>query len=247
MWTTLVLSTNNSAFGGGNTLTITGNLTNEASGTFQLFGPGDMATIGSLSNSGFADVEGGSTLKITGAVGNSGSMYTSFNGTGGNTLTITGMLTNSGAFELLGSGDMASIGNGVLNNGGALIDAANGSSLNIIGDVTNNGNMGSTFFSFQTGGSTLNITGNLTNNGGFGWLGAGDIGGITGNVINNDGFTVLGSDAHTIGGTLTNNAGGFFDIDNQSTLHITGNVSNFAGELLVTLASTLTQATSAAR
>src|SRR5208337_1938916 len=96
--------------------------------------------------------------------------------------------------------------------------------------VTNNGNMASTFFNPMDGpGNTLNITGNLTNNGGFGWLGAGDIGGITGNVINNNGFTVLGSDAHTIGGNLTNNADGFLDIDNQSTLHVTGNVTNFGG------------------
>ena len=57
---------------GGNTLTIGGMLTNEATGTFQLLGPKDTATIGSLNNAGFVDVEGGSTLTILGDVTNSG-------------------------------------------------------------------------------------------------------------------------------------------------------------------------------
>src|SRR5208337_1521072 len=109
------VATNSIGLGGNNTLTITGTLAN--TGIFELLGPTDVATIGNLANNagGFIDVEGGSTLNITGDVNSSAGgsgfgIYTSFNGTGGNTLNIGGMLTNSGNFEILGPGDMATIG-----------------------------------------------------------------------------------------------------------------------------------------
>ncbi len=117
---------NTIAGNGGAAIDITGSLTN--SGTFQLNGPGDMASIGNgVTNNatGTIDVEGESTLNITGDVTNNGKFETNMNGNGGgNTLNISGMLTNSGTFQLNGPGDMASFGNGVTNNGGGTINVA---------------------------------------------------------------------------------------------------------------------------
>ncbi len=76
--------------GGGNTLNISGALTN--SGYFELYGPSDTATIGSdLTNSGSVSMYYGSTLQINGNLSNSGGINTGFNHGqgGGNTLTIT--------------------------------------------------------------------------------------------------------------------------------------------------------------
>ena len=44
---------------------------------------------------GVVDVEGGSTLTVTGNVTNAAQIYTSFNGTGNNTININGTLTNN--------------------------------------------------------------------------------------------------------------------------------------------------------
>ena len=225
---------------GGNTLTATGALTN--SGTFELLGSKDMATIGSLTNNGnansggFVDVEGGSTLKITGDVTNNANppsgmgqngIYTSFNGTGGNTITIGGMLTNNGYFELLGPGDMGSIGNGVSN--AVVIYVENGSTLDITGNVLNNGDLVTIANGLGMGGSTLNITGNLTNNLSFGWLASGDKGTITGNVSNNGlgaQFFVFNGAMGNVGGTFTNS--GLVDVEGGGTLNVIGDVTNNA-------------------
>jgi hypothetical protein len=190
---------------GGNTINIGGTLTN--SGNFQLLGPGDNATIGSVTNNagGFIDVEGGSTLSVTGNVTNSAGgrdgIYTSFNGTGNNTIDIGGTLTSNGNFELLGRGDMASIGNGMRNSG--VVDLENGSTLTITGDVTNSGDILTSLDA--TGGNTLTIAGTLSNSGEFQLLGPVDVATV---------------------GSLTNNAAGFVDVYGGSTLTITGEVVN---------------------
>ena len=119
--------------GGGNTVTITGMLTNN--GTFYLLGAGDMATIGNgLSNGGTLDVADG-TLRITGDGNNT------FNGglsTGG-TLTITGDLMNQGGFNVAGSGASASmrtltnyLSAGVSVDSGATLDAMRVDNYNLI-------------------------------------------------------------------------------------------------------------------
>ncbi len=116
---------------GGNTLTITGTLTNQAGGQLILgyleSGSGDMATLGGLANSGTVEVDHGSTLQINGAVTNSGSLSTG-DYFGGNTLTITGGLTNSGSFALDASGDSASMQT-LVNTG--TVGVATGASLNL--------------------------------------------------------------------------------------------------------------------
>ena len=132
--------TNFNNLGGNNTITVSGMLTNEAIGTFQLLGPKDMATIGSLNNAGFVDVEGGSTLTILGDVTNTGSgangIYTSFNSPGGgNTLNIDGNLTNSGRVGLENA-DTATIGKNVTNSGTFALTG--GSMATIDGNLTSN-------------------------------------------------------------------------------------------------------------
>ena len=50
---------------GGNTLNITGILTNNPGAAFTLIGTGNVANVGTLNNSGLADVERGATLNLT--------------------------------------------------------------------------------------------------------------------------------------------------------------------------------------
>ena len=72
-------------------LSINGTLTNNSGGTFLLYGPGDVATLGSLNNSGYIDLENASALTVNGDVNNSGNIYTSdLGGSGHNTITING-------------------------------------------------------------------------------------------------------------------------------------------------------------
>src|SRR5208337_2208097 len=116
---------------GGNTLTITGMLTNNSGAGFELLGAGDTGSIGNgMSNAGIADVDNGSTLKITGNVNNSGNLYTGNYYGGNNTITITGGLTNSGDFFLERSGDVANVA--TLTNTG-YTSVATGATLNLTG------------------------------------------------------------------------------------------------------------------
>jgi hypothetical protein len=95
---------------------------------------------------------------------------------------------------------------GLTNNSGGLVDLENASTLTVNGNVSNNGG----FYTSLTGnfGNTIQITGALTN------------GGI---------FQLIGSDDMATIGSLTNNAGGFVDVESLSTLNVTGNVVNNAG------------------
>jgi hypothetical protein len=101
------------------------------SGNFHLYGFGDVATVGSsVTNSGLADVEWGSTLLINGDVGNSGTLSTNALGLGGgNTVTVHGMLTNeaTGQINLNGPGDLLQALAGLTNYGS--INVNNGSSI----------------------------------------------------------------------------------------------------------------------
>ncbi len=120
---------------GGNTLTITGTLTNQASGQLILglyeSGSGDMATLGGLANSGTVEVDHGSTLQINGAVTNSGSLTTG-SYLGGNTLRFNGNLTNNaGATFALGAASDVAIISYVTNAG--VVSLASGSTLNVTG------------------------------------------------------------------------------------------------------------------
>ena len=116
--------------GGGDTLTVTGTLTNEATGVFQLRSDEGMETLGGLTNYGDVIVGRAGTLQINGDASNFGTLSTDSDQ---NTLYITGMLTNhaGGQFILDGNpqfgADMATIGGSLLNKG--LIGVNNGSAL----------------------------------------------------------------------------------------------------------------------
>ncbi|HVP49988.1 MAG TPA: PEP-CTERM sorting domain-containing protein [Candidatus Bathyarchaeia archaeon] len=176
---------------GGNTLTITGTLTNGNYFAMFGFGTGDHATIASLTNNAGAivDVEDGSTLTITGNVTNNAAgpqgIYTSYTGTGGNTINIGGTLTNNGMFGLESAGDVVKVTGGVTNNSGAVfaltggssatfsatlmnagtVDLENASSLTVHGAATNSGTLATSEFG-GTGGNTMTFTALLTNGNG---------------------------------------------------------------------------------
>ena len=209
---------------GGNTLTITGTLTNN--GNFELLGAGDQAnisgnttnsgdffvagmgskaTLGGLTNSGDVEVGNGSTLQVNGDVTNSLVIETgALVSGGGNTVNITGTLTNEGpeGFGLFGAGDTATIGGDLINS--AIVTVENGSSLTVDGNVTNSGILATDFFG-GGGGNSLTIIGTVTNSGTLELLGSGD-------------FATLGG--------LTNSMGGVVDLENGSTLLVNGNVDN---------------------
>ena len=117
---------------GYNALHIDGTLTNESLGSLVLSGYGDAAIIGSITNSGVIDLEGGSTLQVNRSVSNYGQISTSYYGNGGNTLTMPGMLTNNagGTFSLGAAADVANVGR--ITNAGS-ISLASGATLTVSG------------------------------------------------------------------------------------------------------------------
>jgi fibronectin-binding autotransporter adhesin len=207
------------------------------SGNYELLGPADLGTIGNGVNNtttGYIDVEGGSTLNITGNVTNAGGsggpggLGTGILGSGGNTLTVSGSVTNSGKFGVVGVGDSATIGS-LTNNAGGFVNVENGSTLTVSGNVTNNatGPQGiyTGFFGLGSG-STIKILGTLTNNGMFGLESAGDIAKVTGAVSNTTAalFAQTGGSSATFSSTLTNS--GVVDLENASSLTVNGAVDN---------------------
>jgi hypothetical protein len=228
---------------GGNTMTFTAALTN--SGTFQLNGAGDMATMASLTNNsgGFVDVENGSTLNVTGNVNNSAGqpqgIYTSFNGTGGNKINIGGNLVNNGMIGIESTGDQFKVTGSVTNNASALIaltggssatfsstltnpgvvDLENASSLTVNGATNNTGILSTSRFG-GTGGNTMSFTALLTNNNGahVDVLGPNDTVHMSGGLAN-AGFVFV-QNGSTVDPPFVNNIG-IINIDNTSTF-VTG-------------------------
>jgi hypothetical protein len=120
------METNANGYGGGNTITISGELNNNPGASFLLYGPGDKATVGSLENAGLIDLENASSLTVTGDVNNGGDLYTSESGgSGHNTITIGGELTFSpgGQVKLFNLTDKLVI------NGGGSIELLHGAAL----------------------------------------------------------------------------------------------------------------------
>ena len=164
----------------GNTLNVTGTLTN--SGVVILYGgTGDMATVGSLTNAGFVDVENASTLHVKGDATNSDILTTGWYGGSGNTLNIDGNLTNNNGFYLYGNGDVANIGT-LTNNSYTIVGA--GTTLNLTNQA---GGITSTTAGsrFDLVGSFNDVAGggggfaNLTTNGGAVIIANGQATGIT--------------------------------------------------------------------
>ena len=195
-------------------------------------GGGSVTMTGLTNNAGgLVDLEGGSTVTVNGNVTNNGTglggFYTSLFGNFGNTIQITGALTNSGIFQLLGSGDMATIGS-LTNNAGGFVDVEGLSTLTVTGNVVNNaGGPQGIYTSFNgTGGNTISIGGTLTNNGMFGLESTGDKVMVTGGVTNNSGalFALTGGSSATFSSTLSNS--GQVDLENASSLTVNGATTN---------------------
>ena len=222
--------------------TITGSVDN--SGTFQLNGPGDKATIGSglgtaLTNNpgGFVDVEGGSTLTINGDVtnasGGSGQqgIFTSYNGTGGNTLNISGILTNSGTFKLNGPGDTANVA--TLDNSG-FVYVGTGATLNLTnqpGGITDivYGAMFDIAGTFHDVINNANAFANLANVEGTLILENGQTTSVAAGLVNVGSIGLDKATKVTVNGDLTNGfevLGGEIELNNASQLTVTGNLEN---------------------
>jgi hypothetical protein len=213
-------------------LTITGTVNN--SGSFQLLGPADKATMAGLTNNagGFVDTEHGSTFQINGNVTNAGSIYTSFTGTGGNTFNVNGTLTNtnfiglehadmatfggnvnnSGSFQITG-GSSATFTSALLNTG--TVDLENAGTLKINGTADNFGTLSSGANS-GTGGSTMTVAGLLTNEAGaqLSVVGHNDTLKAPGGMVNNGTVTV--KNGSTIDPPFVTNLG-TINIDGTST------------------------------
>ena len=199
---------------GGNTLTITGTVTNNGTGSFVLYGPGDKATMAGLGNSGYVDVEGGSTFQVNGNATNSGQIYTSFHGSGGNTFNVTGTLTNTN-FIGLESTDTATIGGNVNNSGS--FQMTGGSNATFTSALMNTGTVD------LENASTLRINGTADN---FGTLSTSGNGGTGGNTV-------------TVAGLLTNEAGAHLNVNGPSDkLKAPGGLVN-KGSVAVTNGSTI--------
>ena len=154
-------------YGGGDTLTITGGLTN--SGSFSLNASGDSASMQTLTNTGSVTVGSGTSLNLTNQPGGitdvvAGSSYSiagSFTAGVANN-AFANLTSIEGSVALLGQNDTITPNGGTLTlaSGGALY-ADNGSTVTIHGAVNNAGALYTDFEA--SGGSSLTITGTLTN------------------------------------------------------------------------------------
>ena len=195
--------------GGGNTLTIIGNLTNAPGASLDVYGTGDFATVATLNNGGYVRVNTGATLNLTNQPGGitdvvAGSQYNiggSF--TAGLNSAFANLTSIEGQVLLFGQNDVITPGGGTLTlSSTGYLDPENGSTVAINGNVNNSGQIVSGYYG--GGGNTLTISGSLSNSGGFELYGP--------------------SDMATIGGDLTSSGSVFMFYG--STLQIDGNVSN---------------------
>ena len=208
-------------FGGsGSQLIVDGRLTNN--GSIQLMF-GDSATLGSALNNGAILAVGagltvntsfdnpgtvtltdGANLEVLGNASNSGtlSLETSPFMGGSGTATIHGTFTNTGGVYLH-SGAQLEVQGTLINNGFVDLDASN---LIAGGDLNNSGTISTDLT--DSGGSTLTIAGMLTNTGSF--------------LLNGSPGPPVG-DTATIGSIVNR---GTIDLENASTLTVSGDVSN---------------------
>ena len=214
---------------GGNSLTISGALTNNgnlsiASPDYQSGQSG--ASMASIVNSGFIDVENGSSLGVSGDVHNSGVISIhSFNSIG-SSLSVGGALTNGAGARLDLEGPAQFEGGHIVigslvNQGSVGISVY--ADVNILGDLTNSGSF-STLEGYPIDHNYVSIGGNLINSvgGSFAITRPGDLAVINGSVVNSGTIYVVGfqpwydNEALVIMGTLTNNLGGALVLSNTS-------------------------------
>ena len=223
---TIVGNVNNSGFiatGGFNgqqgptMLTITGTLTNSSTGQFVVDGNSDQAFVGMLVNNYNVYVSPGATLTLTNQPGGvtdivQGSIF-DIAGTfkAGSNNGFAGLTSVEGSlyFENGQTTSITPAGGTLAVSNTALIYPSFGSTVDVNGNVNNAGLIATTHYT-GGGSSQFNVTGTLTNSNSF--------------ILNGPG------DTSTIG-SLTNNAGGFVDVEEGSTLQVNGNATN-SGEYL---------------
>jgi hypothetical protein len=216
-------------------LTITNGLTVGQQGTLSFTGTGSTITAGTVSNNGSVTIGHGATLNLTGQPLGVTSVGAGASWTIGGNFEVGGV-ANTGFANLssvsgsvtFADGASQTIGNSLTNNAGGFVDVDAGSTLTITGNVTNNafGPQGIYTGFYGAGSNAIHIAGNLTNNGKFGLESAGDIATVGGNVTNNSGalFAQTAGSSATFTGTLLN--GGQVDLENASSLNVTGATTN---------------------
>ncbi len=228
---------------GGNTLNITGTLTNNNGGHFYLQGNGDVANVGMVDNFGLVSVQGDTTLNLTNQPNGVTDVVAGSTWVIGGNFAVAGA-ANTGFANLtsvegsvdLGNRQATNItpGGGVLtvSSGGGIDVNTAGTSLQINGDVNNSGRVSTSYD--DRGGVTLTVTGTLTNNpGGDFSMGKANVHGnvdaaYLGGLVNNGTVELYNGSALTITGDATN-SGTITTDPGANTLTITGTLHNNSG------------------
>jgi len=180
---------------------------------------GGTLTIASTGSLGISDgVATTTALSITGSVANSGSFSTGFSG-GTNTVNVSGTFTNAAGAQtiLYSNGDVVNV-NALSNSGLLQIGNAPGSTATL---TITGGGQG---FTDVVAGSTLTLYGNLNvKNGATTTSGLSHLTSVEGTV---NLLTAHSTAVTPNGGTLTISSAGSLQVNDGSTLAITGNVSN---------------------
>jgi hypothetical protein len=187
-----------------------------STGQLNVYSGSNFTVNGNLTNSGYTQVNGGSTLAVNNLT-NSGYLYTGLGTAAGNTLNVAGAFTNNaGAYAYIGwsdiSPDVANVAS-LTNNGFLYI--GNDATVNITG-----GGQGITD---AVAGSTLLLYGTLELGGNSAQSGLGSLTSVEGYVEIDNGQTT--NDTPN-GGTLTISNTGDLRVNYGSTLNLTGNVTN---------------------
>jgi len=217
--------------GNGQATVDSGTLTVATGGSLALNTSGTTLTVtGALSDSGSVTVGSGTTLNLSGGMSNlAGQLFLE----NGKTTSITpsgGTLTLASGSTLLVSAGSGLTVNGSLTNKSTL-ETANGSGnkLTVTGNLTNGGSL-----FLQGSADTLTVNGTLTNNAG-GTLGldtSGDVANI--GMLMNSGSVTVGTGTTL---NLTNQANGITDVPAGSTLTVNGTLKAGSANGLAKLGS----------
>jgi hypothetical protein len=172
-----------------------------------------------VSNSGDLRLDYGSTLNVTGNMSNSGYVYMGVNGGAGNTLTVSGAYANNaGAQTYIGYDNTAdNMKVNSLTNDGYLWIGPN-ATFNISG--------GGSGVTDVVAGSTIDLYGTFELSGNSANSALANLNSVEGNLYIQNGQTT----GMTPGsGTLTISGSGSMEVNNGSTVSVTGNLTNSNG------------------
>ncbi len=221
-----------------NTLTVSGNLLNDAGGSFSLYGSGDVANVGTLSNSGFVYVAPGATLNLTNqfsgitdipagagfqVAGTVNNLLTANNGlVGVNSIEGYLHMQNGQTTDIYPSS--FSIFQLTIANTGEF-DVGGHSTVNINLDVDNSGVLSTGTYDLAPTANTITVAGNFYNepNAFLNVNGAGDV--VNVGTLSNYGTVFVASGATL---NLTNQPGGITDIPYASSFDILGTINSVA-------------------